>query len=220
MVIRALVFDLDGLLVDTESTDFAAWEWAYRERGVLLPRDRWQRAIGGDGSHFAPLAYLREQLNAPLDVEALQRERRRYRDALLEDLVPCPGVSERIAEARARGLRVAVASSSPRDWVERHLRSVALLECFDLLRCEEDVDRVKPDPALYREVVTGLGVRPDEAVAFEDSPNGVAAAVAAGLHCVAVPGPMTRGLDFDRAHLVLGSLAERALEEILADLTG
>ena len=220
MAIRALIFDLDGLIVDTESTDFAAWERVYAERGLALPRDRWQSAIGGDGSHFDPLAHLHQALGRAVDVDALQVERRRHRDTLLEGLVPCVGVSERIDEARARGLRLAVASSSPRDWVERHLTSVGLLDAFELLRCADDVARVKPDPALYQEVARALDVRPDEAIAFEDSPTGVASAVAAGLHCVAVPGPMTRGLDFGRAHLVLDSLAQRMLEEILAAFAG
>lgn len=212
---RAVVFDLDGVIVDTESTDFAAWDHTYRQHGLVLPRDRWLEAIGSDGSRFDPLAHLRERLGARLDEAAMQRERRAHRDALNEELAPRPGVAPLVAEAERAGLLTAVASSSEREWVEAHLARVGLRERFRLLRCREDVARVKPDPALYRDAVAALGVAPPEAIAIEDSPNGVAAAVAAGLYCVAVPGPMTRGLDFSAADLVLGSLAETCLDELV-----
>ena len=214
-MIRALVFDLDGLILDTESVVYASWQSAYRSQGVPLPLDLWQRAIGSDESHFEPLSYLLER-RPEIDVEELQAERRVVRDRLLAQLTACAGVAERIAEARERGLGLAVASSSERGWVEGHLARLGLRAHFSALRCREDVARVKPDPALYRGALEALGVAPHEAVAFEDSPNGVAAAVAAGMRCVAIPGPMTRGLCFDAAHLSLDSLAEGSLDEILA----
>ena len=93
---------------------------------------------------------------------------------------------------------------------------MGLFDCFRVRCCKEDVPRVKPDPALYRKAVSDLGLAPAEAIALEDSPNGVAAAVAAGLFCVAVPGPMTRDLDFSAAHLFVASLAETSLDELLS----
>ena len=214
-MIRALVFDLDGLILDTESVVYASWESAYRSHDVPLPLDLWHLAIGSDESHFEPLSYLLAR-RPGLDVEALQAQRHAVRDRLLAQLAPCAGVPERIAEARARGLRLAVASSSSRAWVEHHLERLGLRAHFSALRCREDVARVKPDPTLYRAALAAIEVAPEEAVAFEDSPNGVAAAVAAGMRCVAIPGPMTRGLRFDAAHLCLASLAEQPLDEILA----
>ncbi|TMA35469.1 MAG: HAD family hydrolase [Deltaproteobacteria bacterium] len=214
-MIRALVFDLDGLILDTESAVYASWQSAYHSHGVPLPLDLWHLAIGSDETHFEPLAYLLER-RPGLDVAALQAQRGAVRDQRLAQLAACAGVPERIAEARARGLRLAVASSSERSWVEHHLDRLGLRAHFSALRCREDVARVKPDPALYRGALEALGVAPEQAVAFEDSPNGVTAAVAAGMRCVAVPGPMTRGLRFDAAHLQLGSLAELPLDEILA----
>ena len=214
-MIRALVFDLDGLILDTESVVYASWQSAYQVHGVPLPLDLWLRAIGSDATHFEPLSYLLER-RPGLDVEQLHAQRRVVRDRLLADLAPCAGVPERIAEARARGLRLAVASSSERAWVEGHLTRLGLREHFSAIRCREDVLRVKPDPTLYRSALAAIGVAPEHAVAFEDSPNGVAAAVAAGMRCVAVPGPMTRSLRFEAAHLELSSLAELPLDEILA----
>jgi beta-phosphoglucomutase-like phosphatase (HAD superfamily) len=99
--------------------------------------------------------------------------------------------------------------------VEARLAHAGLDGRFEALRCADDVPRVKPDPDLYLAALAALDAEPAHAIAFEDSPNGVAAATAAGLFCVAVPGPMTRGLDFGRAHVVVGSLAEVRLEEVL-----
>ena len=208
---RAIVFDLDGVVLDTESTDFAAWKRAYREHGQVLPADRWIEAIGSDGSRFDPLLELRRRLGPALDEEAMQRARREHRDGLIARLSALPGVVELLDQADAAGVVTAVASSSERAWVELHLSTLGLRQRFSVLRCKEDVARVKPDPALYRTAVEALGVAPGDAVAIEDSPNGLAAARAAGLFCVAVPGPMTRGLDFSAAHLVLRSLADTSL---------
>ena len=183
------------------------------------PARLWHLAIGSDETHFEPLSYLLER-RPGLDLEALQARRRVVRDELLARTTACAGVPERIAEARARGLRLAVASSSERAWVEHHLARLGLRAHFSALRCRDDVARVKPDPMLYRAALEAIGVAPEEAVAFEDSPNGVAAAVAAGMRVVAIPGPMTRGLCFDAAHLCLGSLAEHSLDEILARVSG
>lgn len=213
---RAIVFDLDGVVVDTESSDFAAWDQSYREHGQTLPRDAWEAAIGSDGSRFDPLEHLRALVGAGFDEAAMQRVRRASRDRLIAELAPLPGIVSLLDQAERAGLPTAVASSSEREWVESHLSRNGLLQRFRLLRCKEDVARVKPDPALYREAVAALDVAPDEAIAIEDSPNGVAAAVAAGLFCVAVPGPMTRGLDFSQAHLVLTSLAETSLDALRA----
>lgn len=215
---RAIVFDLDGVVLDTESTDFAAWKRAYREHGHALPGDRWIEAIGSDGSRFDPLAELRRLVGPGFDEPAMQRARRAHRDALVARLRPLPGVIELLDQAERAGVATAVASSSEREWVEGHLTSLGIRECFRVLRCKEDVARVKPDPALYREAVEALGVAPTEAVAIEDSPNGLSAAVAAGLFTVAVPGPMTRGLDFSSADLVLPSLAETSLDLLRAAL--
>jgi HAD superfamily hydrolase (TIGR01509 family) len=212
----ALVFDLDGLIVDTESSDYEAWAQAYRDWGHELPRDAWTARIGSDGGGFDPLAHLAALVGGAFDPEAMQSARRARRDAMLRALdAPMPGVAELLDAAEARGLRRAVASSSEREWVEARLAHAGLHERFHALRCKEDVPSVKPDPELYLAAAAALEVSPESAIAFEDSPNGVAAARAAGLFCVAVPGPMTRGLDFGQADWVVTSLAEVRLEAVL-----
>ena len=108
--------------------------------------------------------------------------------------------------ARAAGLKVGVASSSSRDWVTGHLERLAILHQFDCVRCRDDVPAVKPAPDLYLSVLACLVVPADQAIAIEDSSNGVSAAKAAGMRCVAVPNPITSGLDLSHADLVLPSL--------------
>jgi HAD superfamily hydrolase (TIGR01509 family) len=134
---------------------------------------------------------------------------------LVADQKVLPCVLDYVADARRLGLRPGVASSSSRDWVAGHLERMGLLARFDALACRGDVPRTKPDPGLHLRVLEALEVRPEEAIALEDSPNGIAAAKAAGLFCVAVPNDLTRGLTLSGADLRLGSLAELPLPQLL-----
>jgi HAD superfamily hydrolase (TIGR01509 family) len=130
-----------------------------------------------------------------------------------------PGVVRHLEEARAMALKLGVASSSTSDWVRGHLARLGILESFDCIRCRDDVTNAKPEPDLYISVLECLGVRASEAIAIEDSPNGVLAAKRAGLRCVAIPNSITAGLDLGQADLILGSLAELTLAELLSKLS-
>jgi putative hydrolase of the HAD superfamily len=131
-----------------------------------------------------------------------------------------PGVLEVIAAAQRLGLRLGVASSSGREWVEGYLRLLGLRDHFEAIFTREDVVRVKPDPMLYTLTVNALGVQPEAAVAIEDSRNGMLAAKAAGLQCVVVPNEVTQQLYFPEADLQMKSLADYPLEEWLLKLQG
>ena len=213
----ALLFDFDGLILDTETTDFESWAHVYREYGAELPRDLWQQAIGTDGSGFAPFAHLCEVTGCCLDEEETQAIRRPRRDEMVAALRPLPGVVDWIRAAREREMGVAVVSSSPDWWVEGHLERVGLRSLFDFLMTIDRAENAKPHPELYSRALMEYGFEADSAIAVEDSPNGVAAAKGAGILCVAVPGPMTRNLCFDAADLVLESLAARPLEAVLRE---
>lgn len=212
---RALLLDFDGLILDTETTDFESWAQAYREYGVELPRDRWVAAIGSDGSAFAPFVHLCEMTGLDLDETEVRARRSPRRDAMVAALSPLPGVADWIRAARDREMGVAVVSSSEVDWVAGHLAHIGLDSHFDFLMTVDRADHAKPHPDLYRRALAEYGIAADEAIAVEDSPNGVAAAKAAGIFCVAAPGPMTQGLPFDAADLVLDSLSERSLGSVL-----
>jgi HAD superfamily hydrolase (TIGR01509 family) len=213
-VLRGLIFDFDGLILDTESPEYTSWRDIFVEHGCVLSLDEWAVCIG-TADVFDPCERLEALVGRPVDRPAIRAERRRRSDALIAAQAPLPGVVERIAEARERGMKLAVASSSPRSWVEGHLIRLGLASHFACVRCADHVERVKPDPALYRVALEGLGLHPDEAIALEDSPNGVLAAKRAGLFCVAIPNAATRELRFDAADLRLGSLADVSLADLL-----
>ena len=157
-------------------------------------------------------------LGRPVDAAALVRRHRARTDALIATQPVLPGVRQYLDEARRLGLRLGVASSSSRAWVEGHLTRLGLREHFEVVRCAEDVSRVKPDPALYLAVLEATGVAAHQAVALEDSPNGVRAAKRAGMTCIAVPNPLTARLDLAAADLTLGSLADVPLVDLLTRL--
>ena len=216
MAIRGLLFDFDGLLVDTETPSRLVWEELYREHGHELPHDRWATLIGTIGAPFDPLGHLEELVGRRLDEQALTT-RRRAREYELIDLEELrPGVEQYFAEAERLGLSTAVVSSSDDEWIARHLGRLGHLEGLDtIVAANGDTERAKPRPDLYLEALARLELKAHEAIAFEDSPNGVTAAKAAGLVCVAVPNPMTATLALDDADLILESLADVPLAELL-----
>jgi len=216
-VIRALVFDFDGLIVDTEVPIFRAWQRIYREHGQELPLDRWLTIIGTSTGSFDPVVELGDRLGEKLDEKALDAlERLYYMEATaLQQLLP--GVAEYLRAARELGLKTAVASSSTRAWVMEHLERFRIGGGFDAIVCREDVKKTKPDPELYRTALQRLGVRPDEAIAFEDSSNGIHAAKAAGLFCVVVPNLLTVDLDLTEADLRLLTLEAMPLRDVIKE---
>ena len=221
MAIRGLLFDFDGLLIDTETPSRLAYEELYREHGHELPLDSWATLVGTIGAEFDPDAHLEGLVGRPLDRERLTQWRRAREDELcdLEDLRP--GIEDYLAEAERRGLKTAIVSSSTREWIARHLERLDRVNSWDaIVAADGDVDRAKPQPALYLEALEALGLPPSEAIAFEDSLNGIRAAKAAGIFCVAVPNPITETFALDEADLLLVSLEEVPLEELLERVYG
>ena len=214
-VIKALVFDFDGLIVDTEVPIFRAWQRIYREHGQELPLARWLTIIGTASGPFDPVIDLAKKTGAKLDGPELKAlEVLYYQEATaLQQLLP--GVIDYLVTARQLGLKTAVASSSTRTWVMDHLNRFGIGGHFDAIVCREDVKRTKPDPDLYSTALQRLGARPDEAIAFEDSTNGIHAAKAAGLFCVVVPNLLTVDLDLTEADLRLLSLDAMPLREVI-----
>ena len=217
-MIKALVFDFDGLIVETEEPIFRSWQRIYREHGQELPLERWMAIIGTAAGPFDPIQHLEERVGRPLNRDGFaELERRYYQEATAMQRL-MPGVAEYLQDARRLCLGVGIASSSRRAWVVEHLERFAIADAFDAIVCREDVTHTKPDPRLYLEAVKRLTVMPSEALALEDSTNGIAAAKAAGLHCVAVPTVMTAGLDLGRADLTIASLGAVPLADLLAQV--
>ena len=215
MAVRALLFDFDGLIVDTESPSLAAWRWLYEQHGHELTLERWSAAIGTiDG--FDPLAHLETLTGEPLEREVVDARRLEHELMLVEAEGLRPGIAEYLAEAESLGLRKAIVSSSSRPWIDRHLRRLERAYGWDaIVTADHDRERAKPSPTLYLEALEALSVPAEEAIAFEDSPNGIRAAKAAGIYCVGVPNAVTAGLGLDEADLVLDSLADMPLARLL-----
>jgi HAD superfamily hydrolase (TIGR01509 family) len=219
-MIRAIIFDFDGLILDTEVPEFQTWQEIYQTYGCELPLEVWAMAIGTSADVFDPYAHLEGLLGRLVEREEIRLKRRQRYTELLNAQSILPGVQAYIADAKRLGLRLGVASSSSRDWVVGHLTQLGLSPYFDCVKCADDVQRVKPDPALYQSVLDTLALPAERAIALEDSPNGIAAAKRAGLLCVAVPNSLTRQLSLAHADLQLDSLADLPLERLLAALQG
>jgi HAD superfamily hydrolase (TIGR01509 family) len=215
-MIKALIFDFDGLILDTESPEFQAWQEVFTAHGHELRSDLWADLIGRPRTYFDMYAYFKE-LNGPLtDVDALRKDRRARVVQLVLEQPILPGVRNYLSEARGMGLKIGLASSSGGDYVRGHLRRLELFDYFHVTKCFEDTQLHKPDPEPYLAVLDEMAVLPSEAMAFEDSPNGVAAARAAGIFCVAVPNPITECLSLAHADHCLKSLAHESLRELLS----
>ncbi len=214
--VEAVIFDLDGLIVDSETPDVLAWQAVYARYGMEFPVALWLQNVGRRDNVWDPLVQFRrpDSPAAPETVAALRQERA---EALMADyLKPLPGVVPLLAALRQCGMRTAVASSSRRAWVSDVLARLGLEAEFDAAAGGDEVRRAKPAPDIYLLAARRLGTAPEACAALEDSPSGVRSARAAGIVCIAVPSPLTRQLDFSAADLVVGSLEEVTPEVILA----
>ncbi|GAA3205945.1 HAD family hydrolase [Dactylosporangium siamense] len=217
MTIKALIFDFDGLLMDTETTLLESWQWEWRRHGLELDPAGFFADHGGDANE-PRYAALAAAVGPAYDRESSHTLRMAHRLALNTVLEPAPGVVDWLDRAGELGLRLAVASSSAVTHVGTMLDRAGLRARFEVLATGEEVAAHKPDPAVYLLALERLGLPAQEAVAFEDTVHGVAAAHAAGLRCVAVPNPHADHARFTAADLLLTSAAELPLDAVLTGL--
>ncbi|MGZ4683792.1 MAG: HAD family hydrolase, partial [Acidimicrobiales bacterium] len=207
MGIDALVFDFDGLIIDTEWSEFVTVRAEFRAHGVDLELDDWRHRVGrGDNPHWS--TWLEQVAARPVDVAVVRARRLEAHHAMIRREEVRPGVVALLDEAAAAGVPTAVASSSSASWVEPHLDRVGLLGRFAAIRCRDHVARAKPAPDLFLAAAEALGAAPARSVALEDSHHGSAAARAAGFVCVVAPNEVTRLPEFPDADLVVDSLAD------------
>jgi HAD superfamily hydrolase (TIGR01509 family) len=214
-MIRAIIFDFDGLILETEEPSFKSWQEVYRSFGFPLPFSTWSIMVGTTRSDFDPRLELQKLVGDHMDWEKIEAQRRASENALIELQPVLPGAIEYLGDARRLGLKIGLASNSSLDWVTRHLTRLGLFDCFDCIRTSSHVGVLKPDPAVYLAALQGLQVDAPEAIALEDSPLGIRSAKAAGLFCIAVPNILTSLLDLSQADFRLESLVEMPLEALL-----
>ena len=216
-MLKALIFDFDGLILDTETPEFDVLQEIYAEYDAELSLEKWGQIIGGSGAvDFDPVADLEHLLGVNIPHQSVLDKWRTKADALINANPILPGVMDILNEAQKRGLKLAVASSSQHWWVDGHLKRLGIFERFEQIICSEDVTRTKPSPELFLLALSKLDTRAEQAVVFEDSPNGVKAAVSADIFAVAVPNPITSQLKFDPPpNLQFESLVAFKLEKLL-----
>jgi HAD superfamily hydrolase (TIGR01509 family) len=206
--LQALILDFDGLILDTETANHRAWCEAYAAFGLEMPLEKWALCIGTDWNAFDPMADLAAQVGETFDAVGFRKGKDVRTAELIAVLPPRPGIPALLRRAAAEGIRLGVASSSPRAWVEGHLERLGLRPYFSAVKAAEDVERVKPDPALYLSCLDALGAEASRSTALEDSPNGIRAAKAAGMFVVAYPNPVTVRLDLSQADLRMSDGSE------------
>lgn len=212
----AVVFDFDGLILDTETPIFASWQWAYDAHDVEpLTHHEWAAQIG-TARGLDVVGVLRSR--AGHVNSQILKQRVSIRDEMLARQTIRPGVEDWLDQADALGALLAIASSSEADWVLGHLGRLGLRERFGPVLCRSERHAPKPEPDLYRAACEQLGVPADHSLAVEDSPHGIAAAKQAGLACVAVPNAVTAELDLSAADLVVESLEALSLAEVASRL--
>ena len=216
-MLKALIFDFDGLILDTETPEVLVWQSIYEEHGFELPVHEWEKTVGGYGiSKFDAAEHLSLLSLGQLDSISLRSRYRKEADKIIHASPVLPGVISMIEQAKENGLKLAIGSSSPHSWVDTHAKRLEIFHHFDHVICSDDVapGRTKPNPDIYLKALEQLNVEKDAAVVFEDSLNGVLASRRAGIFVVAVPNPLTAKMGVT-GDITVSSLAELSLQELL-----
>ena len=216
MSTQALIFDFDGLILDTEYPEYLSWKAIFHRYSLPLDIKQWKPGLpkGSRSLDLLPYQLLEQALGKAIDRAAICAEREGIYAGLLDHQQVLPGVKTLLADAAERGIAMAIASSSPRHWVTHWLTRLGLAHYFSAVCCGDDVRYPKPDPELYRLALARLAVSAECAIAFEDSEVGVAAARSAGLRVAAIPNPLTIHSDLSGASVILGSMAEANLDTL------
>jgi len=194
--LQGILFDFDGLILDTETPIFQAWKKKFREYGKELLLEEWAQIIGKSAEELGPIEELLKDIPDPEKKKQVLAEVSQEEKALVINQPPLPGAVELIKKANKEGLKLGIVSSSNQEWVHGHLDRLELLGYFDHTSCADEVEVAKPDPALYYLGLEKMDVDPRRVVVLEDSPFGVLAAKRAGLFCIAVPNQLTSKLSF------------------------
>jgi putative hydrolase of the HAD superfamily len=212
-LIKAIIFDFDGLIIDTETVWYEAYKETMGFYKVDFPLEHFVKCIGTDDTVLHE--FFKERLGESCNIEEIKARAKSLHKVKMKVPQAREGVKEYLEEARKFGYKIALATSSTREWVTHYLEELELLHYFGIIITRDDVNKVKPAPDLYLKAIKALNISPSEALAFEDSLNGCQSAVTAGIKCVIVPNPVTESLAFEKYELRLKSMAEKSLIEVI-----
>ena len=203
---KAVLFDFDGVILDSEWPIYQTWLRLFQREGQELPPGIYVKCIGSDFDTWSPEKYLEELTNKSFDWETENAARQVEIMRDLEDAKPLPGATE-LVQFLGDKLTAVVSSSSHR-WVDDWVEKLGLMPYFDTMVCRGDAPRIKPAPDLYLEAAKRLDTAPSDCLVIEDSLNGMLAAHKAGMPVIAVPNQLTSVLDFSAAQWQLSSLED------------
>lgn len=184
---KAIIFDMDGVLLDTESVSFTCWTRAGEEWGLSDAPEAYRLCVGSNVNDM--MTMLHERYGADFDAPAFYARTGELFHIIEAEqgLSLMPHVRECLDALKAAGYRLAVASSTRSEAVHRQLAAAGIIGYFETITCGDTVEHSKPAPDIYLKACRSLALTPADCVAVEDSPNGVRAATAAGMRCIMVP---------------------------------
>ena len=214
-MIKAIIFDFDGTIIDTETAWYITFRDAYKTHGVDLTLEQYSQCLGTSLHSFNPYTHLKTHHNLPIDLEEFKQfVQQQHTDMMIKESVR-PGILKLLESAKSQGLKIGLASSSGRAWIDRFVKLHGIEDYFECYCTADTVQNVKPDPELYLQALEKLGVEASEAIAIEDSPNGARAAVAAGIPTIVIKNDITKLLPFSEGHHTIETLAKYELEELI-----
>ncbi|MCB0825806.1 MAG: HAD-IA family hydrolase [Armatimonadetes bacterium] len=211
---KAVVFDFDGLILDTESAEYAAWSSVFADHGVKLELSDWSACVGAGPHAFSAENHLESLVGEPIDQQAALKSWQTRRDEILIDIQPRAGIVELLDDLDAERVPYAIASSSRSLWVDGFLQNLGWRNRFVGVHTRDTSGHPKPNPASYKAACQDLGIDPIDAVALEDSTNGLLAARDAGLIAIAIPNPVTESFDLSLAHKIVSSAEELSAQKM------
>jgi len=221
MKIKGVIFDFDGLILDTETPELKSWETIYLKYGIAFPINIYKNNIGSKFDDVSSIEYLANKLQSvKISKFKIQQEFGELKNSLINKEPLLPGVLNYLKDAKSFGLRIGLASSSNSAWIHYHLNRLDLKKYFDSILTKDDVKKVKPFPDLFLLSLLRLGITKNEAIVFEDSFNGVSAAKTAQVFTIAIPNPVTKSFNFKNADIVFDSLTEISLSELIKMIEG
>lgn len=212
---KAFIFDMDGVLLDSEPLHFASDMKTMRHFGIQVTTNELEEFVGMVDREM--MTILKRRHNAPHSVPEMMEYQRNTKVAALKasDIGPIDGIRELLAELKARQIKLAVASSSPRKFIDAALSKLEITPYFEIILSGEEVPQGKPAPDIYLETARLLGVTPGNCVVLEDSGAGVKAAKAAKMKCIGFVNPNSGNQDLQGADLIVGSVREISVEDLL-----
>lgn len=219
LMIKALVFDLDGTIIDTEKSIFESYKQAFQYYNFDLTLDVWSQWVGGVGTPQKACHYVGEETGQEINYDKIQQIHKEAFFQLIKEEKPLPGVLDMLESGKRAGLKIGLATNSNSDWANYFLQTLKINDYFDNVFTFDHVKQPKPDPEIYKKSVDYFHIVPHEAIAFEDSIIGSLAAKDAQLYTIAIPSKLTKEESFEHVDLKVDSMKHLNLHELIDELT-